>query len=89
MTPREEPGAYSKTEMTAHGFRSTASTLLNESGNWNRGAIERQLAHQEEDETRAAYNHAQFWEERVRMMCWWANYLDELRALRKVLSLSA
>jgi integrase len=55
---------YSKTEMTAHGFRSTASTLLNESGKWNRDAIERQLAHQEGDETRAAYNHAEFWSER-------------------------
>jgi integrase len=70
---------YSKEEMTAHGFRSTASTFLNESGKWRRDAIERQLAHQEEDETRAAYNHAEFWEERVRMMCWWADFLDELR----------
>ena len=70
---------YSKDEMTAHGFRSTASTLLNESGQWHRDAIERQLAHQEEDETRAAYNHAEFWDERIRMMNWWAAYLGELR----------
>jgi integrase len=80
---------YTKTEMTAHGFRSTASTLLNESGKWHRDAIERQLAHQEEDETRAAYNHAEFWEERVRLMGWWANYLDALRCSGDVVALRA
>ena len=69
---------YSKTEMTAHGFRSTASTLLNESRKFSGDAIERQLAHQEDDDTRAAYNFAEFWEERVRMMNWWASHLDEL-----------
>ena len=78
---------YDKTEMTAHGFRSTASTLLNESGRWHGDAIERQLAHQEEDETRAAYNHAEFWSERVDMMEWWANYLDELRCCRSSVKL--
>jgi integrase len=77
---------YSKTEMTAHGFRSTASTLLNESRRFSGDAIERQLAHQEEDDTRAAYNFAEFWEERVRMMSWWANYLDELRATGRVVA---
>ncbi|HVC38321.1 MAG TPA: tyrosine-type recombinase/integrase, partial [Gammaproteobacteria bacterium] len=48
---------YTKYDMTAHGFRSLASTLLNEQG-WSRDAIERQLAHAERDATRAAYNHA-------------------------------
>ncbi len=80
---------YSKHEMTAHGFRSTASTLLNESRKWSGDAIERQLAHQEEDDTRAAYNFAEFWDERVRMMRWWANHLDELRDLGRVVALRA
>lgn len=70
---------YDKTQMTAHGFRSTASTLLNESRRWHHDAIERQLAHQDNDEVRAAYNSAQYWDERVRMMQWWADYLDQLR----------
>ncbi len=80
---------YDKSEMTAHGFRSTASTLLNESGKWHRDAIERQLAHQEQDEVRGAYNHAEFWEERVRMMKWWGNYLDQLRDVGRIVSLRA
>ncbi|MDP2359008.1 MAG: tyrosine-type recombinase/integrase [Beijerinckiaceae bacterium] len=80
---------YSKSEMTAHGFRSTASTLLNESGKFSSDAIERQLAHQEEDETRAAYNHAEFWDERVRMMRWWGVYLEQLRDMGRVVSLRA
>lgn len=70
---------YDKTEMTAHGFRSTASTRLNESRLWHHDAIERQLAHMEADEVRAAYNAAEYWDERVRMMQWWADYLDDLR----------
>jgi integrase len=70
---------YSRTEMTGHGFRSMASTLLNEQG-WNRDAIERQLAHAERDAIRAAYNYAEFLPERRRMMQAWADYLDELKA---------
>jgi integrase len=71
---------YDKTELTVHGLRSTASSLLNESGKWHADAIERQLAHQEQDEVRGAYTHAaEFWQERVRMMKWWADYLDNLR----------
>ncbi len=71
---------YTKDEVTAHGFRSTASTLLNEMGRWNPDAIERQLAHQEQDEVRNAYMHAaEFWAERVEMMQVWADYLDVLR----------
>jgi integrase len=80
---------YDKSQMTTHGFRSTASTLLNESGKWLPDAIERQLAHQEQDEVRGAYNHAEFWPERVRMMRWWADYLDELRERGRVVSLRA
>jgi integrase len=80
---------YRKDQMTAHGFRSTASTLLNESRQFSGDAIERQLAHQEEDDTRAAYNFAEFWDERVKMMRWWGNHLDELRSLGRVVALRA
>jgi integrase len=69
---------YSKEEMTGHGFRSMASTLLNEQG-WNRDAIERQLAHGERNNVRAAYNFAEFLPERRKMMQSWADYLTELR----------
>ena len=63
---------YSSEEMTTHGFRTTASTLLNEMG-WNRDAIERQLAHADKNAVRAAYNHADYLEERQRMMPAWVD----------------
>ncbi len=69
---------YAKEEMTGHGFRSMASTLLNEQG-WNADAIERQLAHGERNTVRAAYNYAQYMDERRRMMQAWADYLDRLK----------
>jgi integrase len=69
---------YTKDEMTGHGFRSMASTLLNEQG-WNRDAIERQLAHAERNSVRAAYNYAEHLPERRKMMQAWADYLDELK----------
>jgi integrase len=64
---------------TPHGARATASTGLNEQG-WSADAIERQLAHTERDEVRAAYNHADFMAERRRMMQHWADYIDGLCA---------
>lgn len=76
---------YSQDEATAHGFRATASSLLNESGLWHADAIERQLAHEDGDSIRRAYARAEFWEERVRMMQWWADKLDALREGGKVL----
>ena len=69
---------YAKDEMTAHGFRSIASTLLNEEG-WHPDLIELQLAHKERNKVRAAYNRAQRLEERRKMMRAWADYVDELR----------
>lgn len=69
---------YGSDQMTGHGFRSMASTHLNEQG-WNRDAIERQLAHAERDDVRAAYNFAEHLPERRRMMQAWADYLDGLR----------
>lgn len=68
---------YTTDEMTGHGFRSLASTLLNENG-WNRDAIERQLAHAERNNIRAAYNYAEYLPERRNMMQWWADYLENL-----------
>ena len=70
---------YGPDDMTAHGFRSMASTLLNELG-WSRDAIERQLAHGERDGVRAAYNYAQYLPERRRMMQAWSDYSDHLRS---------
>ncbi len=75
---------YSKDEVSAHGFRATASTLLNESGLWVPDVIERQLAHVEGNEVRRAYARGDHWQERVRMMCWWADYLDEAKSLGMV-----
>lgn len=80
---------YSKDQMTGHGFRSMASTRLNEMG-WPRDAIERQLAHAERDAVRAAYNYAEHLPERRRMMQAWADYLDSLREGRgKVVAIGA
>lgn len=70
---------YSKEEQTGHGFRTIASTLLNEQG-WHPDVIELQLAHAERNKVRAAYNRAQRLPERRRMMQAWADYLDGLKA---------
>jgi integrase len=70
---------YTSDDMTGHGFRSMASTLLNEQG-WNRDAIERQLAHGERDAVRAAYNYAQHLPERREMMQAWGDYLEQLKS---------
>jgi integrase len=69
---------YESDTMTAHGFRGMASTLLNEQG-WSPDAIERQLCHMPKDQVRAAYNRAQYLDERRRMMQAWADYLDGLK----------
>jgi integrase len=70
---------YTNGEMTGHGFRSTASTLLHEQG-WNHQVIERQLAHAERNAVSAAYNFAEHLPERRKMMQAWADYLDGLKA---------
>jgi len=71
---------FGQTEASAHGFRASASTLLNESGKWSSDAIERQLAHVDNNGVRRAYARGEYWDERVKMMNWWANYLDQLKA---------
>jgi len=76
---------YDKTEVTAHGFRATASTMLNEMGKWHPDAIERQLAHVEGNDVRRAYARGTHWDERVRMMQHWSDYLDGLRVGGKIL----
>lgn len=63
----------------AHGFRTSISTMLNNCGLWNKDAIERQLSHKDKDAVRGAYNRAEYWEERVKMMSYWANRCDAMR----------
>ena len=74
---------YSKDQMVSHGFRSMASTLLNEQG-WHPDLIELQLAHAERNKVRAAYNRAQRLDERRKMMQAWADYLDGLKAQKLI-----
>ena len=71
---------YTKDQATSHGFRASASSLLNEAGQWHVDAIERQLAHIEGNKSRRPYLRAEHWDERVRMMNWWANYLNTLKS---------
>jgi integrase len=70
---------FTNNDMTSHGFRASASSMLNESGLWNPDAIERQLAHVEGDAVRRAYARAEFWDERVRMMAWWSDHCGDLK----------
>ena len=63
---------YGQDEHTPHGFRASASSLLNESGLWNSDAIEAELGHLSADEVRRAYSRSRYWEERVKMAEWWA-----------------
>lgn len=79
---------YPSGTMTGHGFRAMASTRLHEMG-WNTDIIERQLAHKDPNEIRAAYNHAEHLPERKRMMQAWADYLDGLKAGGEVVAIGA
>lgn len=63
-------------DFSSHGFRATASTMLNESGKFREDAIERQLAHVPKNEVRGTYNKAKYWKERVEMMQAWADMID-------------
>ena len=71
---------YSKEQMTAHGFRTSASSMLNESGKWNPDAIERALAHMVAGAIRRIYNQSAYWPERIEMAQCWSDSLDEMRA---------
>jgi integrase len=86
MAPEAMLGAlrrmgYSKEEMTSHGFRGIASTLLREvgKGKFRHEVIETQLSHTISDKTEAAYNHAIYMDERIELMQWWSDYLDDLK----------
>lgn len=72
---------YTKEEMTCHGFRSTASTLLYENG-WREEEVELQLAHVQGNRVRASYDHAKHLKKRADMMQWYADYLDKLKSTR-------
>ena len=76
---------YDRTTLTAHGFRSMASTMLHERG-WPSDVIERQLSHSERNAVKAAYNHAEHLPARREMMQGWADFLDELRTAAEVCS---
>lgn len=69
---------FSAEEATAQGCRATFSTLANESGLWHKDAIERALAHVDQDATRRAYARGEYWKERVRLMAWWADKVELL-----------
>jgi integrase len=77
---------YAVGEVTAHGLRTTASTLLNESRKWSADAIERSLAHTDSNAIRGTYNRGIYWEERVAMHQWWSDHLDELREAKQLLA---
>lgn len=69
---------FSADEVTSHGFRSTFSTFANESGKWSPDAIEAYCARQDRNAVRRAYNRAAYWDERVLISDWWAEFLREL-----------
>jgi integrase len=77
---------FGSDKMSAHGFRAMASTLLNESGRWSPDAIERALAHKDNNQVRGAYHRGAHWAERVAMAQWWGDHLDALRAGGEVVS---
>lgn len=70
---------FTKQEMTSHGFRATFATIANESGLWNPDAIERALAHVDKNAIRRVYARGEYWEERVRLAEWWADYLEDCK----------
>src|SRR3546814_2298711 len=77
---------FAQEEMSAHGFRAMAATLLNESGGFHPDAIERQLAHVERDGVRRAYTRGEYWNERVTMMQFWRSeeHTSELQSLMRI-----
>ncbi len=80
---------YTNDDITPHGFRAMASSMLNEMGKWNPDAIERQLSHKDKNVIRRSYNHAQHLKERREMLQFWADYLDELKQGAEIIPLRA
>lgn len=79
---------FASDEMSIHGFRAMASSLLNESGKWHPDAIERALAHRDGDQVRAAYHRGAHWKERVQMAQWWSDELDGLRKRGRIIPIA-
>jgi integrase len=73
-----------KGKVVPHGFRTTISTILNEQ-HFHHDAIERQMHHKEADKVRDAYNRANYWPERVKMMQWWGDFLEHLKKVGQVI----
>ena len=80
---------YAQDQASAHGFRSTFSTMANESGLWGADAIEAALSHAPRNHVRAAYLRSAFWQERVKMMRWWSDRIDAMRKGGEVIALRA
>ena len=66
-----------KGKLVGHGFRALASSTLNEISDFSKDALELQLSHMDEDKIRSTYNRAQYTEERLKMMQWWADFLEK------------
>lgn len=79
---------YSNQQMCAHGFRSAASTMLNECALWNPDAIEKQLAHVDKNKIRRVYHRAEYWDERIKIMNWWAEHCNYLRSGGQIIPFS-
>lgn len=69
---------FTREEVTSHGFRTTFSTLANESGRWNPDAIESYISHLDSNAVRRTYNRAAYWEEHVAIADWWAVFILNL-----------
>lgn len=72
---------YKKEQATSHGFRASASSLLNESGLWSADAIEAEQSRKDRNAVRGIYNRSQYWDERVKMAEWWAKQIETMRTL--------
>ena len=78
---------FAKEEMSSHGYRATASTLLNQCKKWSPDAVERAQARKDIDPMRGTYNRGRYWQERVEMAQWWADHLDTLRTGAEIASM--
>lgn len=74
---------FDQSQHTSHGFRATASTMLNESGKWSSDAIEVELAHIDVNAVRRAYHRATYWDERVKMARWWSAEINRMRSVEQ------
>jgi integrase len=78
-----EAAGIQSSEHVPHGFRASASTMLNDSAKFTADAVERELSHKDEDQVRRAYRRSEAMAERIAMAQWWADHLDALRSPNK------